>query len=160
MAPKFRLFSSRDKARAAKVFVYLHRLSPAARRVGLALLDHLNVENGRCDPGESRLSYMLGISERQVRNAKVELARKGLLSWRSHGGVYLTSDYRLNFPVLDKECTRIEEHAKDLLPRRRRAGFQIGKYYSVAQTESSPHETENSAAIKLEGDSQRTPPKN
>lgn len=120
---KVRLYSSSDKARAAKAFIYVPNLSPAARRVGLALLDHLNNESGRCDPSESRLAFMLGISARQVRNAKAELASRGFLSWNSHGGVNLTSDYRLHFPNLHAECTRIEAEAKELLPRRRRAGF-------------------------------------
>jgi hypothetical protein len=52
-------------------------LSPSARRVGLALLDHLNVHNGRCDPSEARLAAMLHISARAVRNGKAELRRAG-----------------------------------------------------------------------------------
>jgi hypothetical protein len=120
-----RLISPRDKARAAKALIYVHGLSPAARRVGLALLDHLNVCNGRCDPSEYRLAYMLGLSERMIRNAKSELRRAKFLTWRSHGALHLTADYRLNFPVLHATCDRIEADAKALLPKRRRGSRLI-----------------------------------
>ena len=139
-----RLFSPSDIARASKALVYCYGLTPAARRVGLALLDHLNVYSGRCDPGEARLAYMLHISQRQVRNAKAQLARCGFLKWQSHGGVNLTSDYRLNFAYLHAACDRIEADAKQLLPRRCRAGFQSGKILPVCETGNSVPETGNS----------------
>lgn len=138
-----RLIWPRDIARAAKTLVYVCGLSPAARRVGLALLDHLNVRTARCDPGETRLAAMLHLSERQIRNGKAELARVGYLKWISHGGAYLTSDYRLNFVALHAACDRIEAEAAELIPRRRRAGFQTGKKFPVCETGNSLPETGN-----------------
>src|SRR5262245_39609528 len=91
-----RLISPRDIARAAKTLNYVWGLSPSARRVGLALLDHLNVHNARCDPSEERLAALLHISVRAVRNGKSELRRVGFLTWKSHGGLPLTSDYRFH----------------------------------------------------------------
>jgi hypothetical protein len=119
-----RLVSPKDVARAAKGLNYVYGLSPSARRVGLALLDHLNVYNARCDPGESRLAAMLGLSERAIRKAKAELKQVGFLTWKSHGGLPLTADYRLNFKVLHATCDRIEADAKSLVPRRRRGAYR------------------------------------
>jgi hypothetical protein len=86
----------------------------------LALLDHLNVYNGRCDPSEARLAAMLSFSDRTVRKGKAELRRAKFLTWKSHGGLPLTADYRLNFVILHATCDRIEAEAKELVPRRQR----------------------------------------
>jgi hypothetical protein len=67
---------------------------------------------------------MLHVSERSVRLAKHELRRVGFLTWRSHGGLPLTADYRFQFGPLLAACDRIEKQAKELLPRRTRAPYR------------------------------------
>lgn len=157
-----RLISPRDIARAAKTLIYVYGLSPSARRVGLALLDHLNVHSARCDPGEARLAAMLHISERAVRNAKHELRRVGFLTWRSHGGLPLTADYRFRFGPLHAACDRIEAEARLLLPRRRRGSDrQISAGMDQeGQTGSSVPETGNFVPFRPEPSFRQTNPLN
>jgi hypothetical protein len=157
-----RLFSPRDIARAAKTFTYCYGLSPAARRVGLALLDHLNVHNGRCDPSEARLASLLHLTDRTVRHAKYELRRVGFLAWKSHGGLPLTSDYRFQWKAVHAACDRIEAHAKELVPRRTRGlerQFPAGMYQE-GQTGNSLPQTGNSLPTRPEASFRQTNPLN
>ena len=157
-----RMFSPQHIARAHKAFNYVQHLSPSARRLGHALLDHLNVFSGRCDPSEARLAAMLHVSERAIRNAKQELRRIGFLKWKSHGGLPLTADYRLNFVALHAACDRIEAEAKMIYPKRRRGSDRQNSSARVngSQTGTSIPETGISDPIKPERYFRQTNPLN
>jgi hypothetical protein len=75
---------------------------------------------------------MLCLSERAVRKAKAELKKVGFLTWKSHGGLPVTADYRFNFPTLHATCDRIEADARSLLPRRSR-GSHRNEYSGVSE---------------------------
>lgn len=68
-------------------------LSPPARRVGSALVEHFNRRTGQCDPSLERLARMLGMGRTAVANATAELCAKdeagqpiGLFERVTHGG--------------------------------------------------------------------------
>lgn len=157
-----RLISPQDIARAAKTFVYVQHLSPSARRLGLALLDHLNVYNARCDPSEARLAAMLHLSERAIRNAKNELRRVGFITWRSHGGLMITADYRMNFTALHAACDRIETNAKTIFTKRHRGSDRKTRSNGadIIQTGSSIPKTGNSLPATQEAYFLQTNPLN
>jgi hypothetical protein len=60
-------------------------LSATARRVALELLNCIKRDTGLAWPSEARMATALGISDRSIRRAKVELAALGLLTWVRRG---------------------------------------------------------------------------
>ena len=83
-------------------------LSPSARRVGAAIIEHYNKKTGQCDPSIERLARMLGIDRATVMRATGELceAADGLFERVTHGGrshrtAYLPRWDRLNAIVDD-----------------------------------------------------------
>lgn len=50
-------------------------LSPSARRVGAAIIEHFNKRTGQCDPSIERLGRLLGLSPTSVKAATAELCR-------------------------------------------------------------------------------------
>ena len=61
------------KAVGLKALVASGRFSLSACRVGLALLDHYNLDTGRCDPGKGRIAFELDIALTSVKTALKEL---------------------------------------------------------------------------------------
>lgn len=82
-------------------------LSPSARRVGAAIIEHYNKKTGQCDPSIERLARMLGIDRATVMRATGELCEAdGLFERVTHGGrshrtAYLPRWDRLNAIVDD-----------------------------------------------------------
>lgn len=82
-------------------------LSPSARRVGAAIIEHYNKKTGQCDPSIERLGRMLGIDRATVMRATGELCEAdGLFERVTHGGrshrtAYLPRWDRLNAIVDD-----------------------------------------------------------
>lgn len=60
-------------------------LSATARRVALELLGYADRETGLAWPSEARMATALGLTDRSVRRAKVELHALGLLTWVRRG---------------------------------------------------------------------------
>jgi hypothetical protein len=52
-----------------------HGLSPAARRVGFAIIEHYNKKTGQCDPSIERIARMLGLGRSVVAGATAELCK-------------------------------------------------------------------------------------
>jgi DNA-binding MarR family transcriptional regulator len=75
-------------------------LRPAARRVLARLIEHLNLETGRCDPGITRLAADLGLDPRSVRRAVDQLVAAGLVVRHLHRGRGHTNAYALDLEAL------------------------------------------------------------
>jgi hypothetical protein len=71
--------------KAIKAFVRYPDLSPAARRVGLELLNYADRRTGVSWPSEARMAEALGVDARTIRRGKAELKASGLLEWRQRG---------------------------------------------------------------------------
>lgn len=67
----------------------------AARLVLLAIADHHNANDGRCDPGVKRLAAFAAVDTRTVRRALVELVDLGELEVVAGAGTRGTNGYRL-----------------------------------------------------------------
>jgi Helix-turn-helix domain len=72
-------------ATAAEAINRHPELSGTARRVALELLNHADRTTGKAWPSEARLATALGVTDRSIRRAKVELAEHGLLTWQRRG---------------------------------------------------------------------------
>lgn len=86
--------TARQKAQAAEALIRLADLSPAARRVGLELLNHADRRTGVSWPSEARMAEALGVDPRTIRRGKADLRAAGLLTWEQRGH-HRTPIYRL-----------------------------------------------------------------
>ncbi len=103
--------------KAIEAFNGARFLTPAARRVGIALVCAMDGRTGNCFPSEGRLAVMLGMSARAVRLAKIELRDGGLIDWQNHGrpksGVRNLSHYILAWDRLVVIADDIAARARD-----------------------------------------------
>lgn len=76
------MLQSREIALAAKAINWLPNLSPAARRVGLELLQRVDRHTGLTWPSQARLAAVLGLSTRTISSAIAQLQRAGFLTWK------------------------------------------------------------------------------
>lgn len=86
--------TARQKAQAAEALIRHPDLTPAARRVGLELLNHADRRTGISWPSEARMAEALGVDPRTIRRGKAALRAAGLLIWEQRGG-HRTPIYRL-----------------------------------------------------------------
>lgn len=75
-------------------------LRPAARLVGAQLVDHHNLETGRCDPSIERLAQLTKMTVRSVSRALGQLEKAGLVERLTHGSYGHRNAYRLNWTGL------------------------------------------------------------
>lgn len=76
------MLQPREIALAAKAINWLPNLSPAARRVGLELLQRVDRQTGLTWPSQARLAAVLGLSTRTISTAIAQLQKAGFLTWR------------------------------------------------------------------------------
>ena len=86
--------TARQKAQAAEALIRHPDLTPAARRVGLELLNYADRRTGISWPSESRMAEALGVDPRTIRRGKAALRAAGLLTWEQRG-YHRTPIYRL-----------------------------------------------------------------
>jgi hypothetical protein len=86
--------TARQKAQAAEALIRHPDLTPAARRVGLELLNHADRRTGISWPSEARMAEALGVDPRTIRRGKAALRAAGLLTWEQRG-YHKTPIYRL-----------------------------------------------------------------
>jgi len=86
--------TARQKAQAAEALIRHPDLTPAARRVGLELLNHADRRTGISWPSEARMAEALGVDARTIRRGKAALRAAGLLTWEQRGH-HRTPIYRL-----------------------------------------------------------------
>lgn len=77
--------TARQKAQAAEALIRHPDLTPAARRVGLELLNHADRRTGISWPSEARMAEALGVDPRTIRRGKAVLRAAGLLTWKQRG---------------------------------------------------------------------------
>jgi hypothetical protein len=82
-----------DTLLACKALALMPEMSAAERRVGAAIVDHFNRDDGRCDPSVGRLAEMLGLSHRTVLRAIYRHDRLGLILKDRHGGRFQRNSY-------------------------------------------------------------------
>lgn len=76
------------------------RVSTTAKTVAALLLDHVNWQDFRCDPGATRLARLGGHSRSNVQVAIKRLQEAGILNVRIHGGRFGTNQYDFNWDKL------------------------------------------------------------
>jgi hypothetical protein len=86
--------TARQKAQAAEALIRHPDLTPAARRVGLELLNHADRRTGISWPSEARMAEALGVDARTIRRGKADLRAAGLLEWETRG-YHRTPVYKL-----------------------------------------------------------------
>lgn len=105
-------------------------LSPSARRVGAAIIEHYNKKTGQCDPSIERLARMLGIDRATVMRATGELCEvDGLFERITHGGrshrtAYLPRWDRLNAIVDDWDLRMKDGSSPRMVAELRRSRSQ------------------------------------
>ena len=77
--------TARQKAQAAEALIRHPDLTPAARRVGLELLNYADRKSGVSWPSEARMAEALGVDPRTIRRGKASLRAAGLLTWKQRG---------------------------------------------------------------------------
>jgi hypothetical protein len=85
---------------AARAGLLASRLRQGAKAVGGRLLEHLNLETGRCDPSIGRMARDLGLDERSVRRSIGELEAAGLVARVINSGRGHANSYRLNLGAM------------------------------------------------------------
>lgn len=99
--------TAREKAQAAEALNRHPGLSPAARRLGIELLNRIDRRTGITWPSEARLAEALGYSDRTIRRAKAELRAAGLLTWTCRGQ-HKTPLYTLGWEAIRAIGARIK----------------------------------------------------
>jgi len=112
--------TARTKAQAAEALIRHPDLSPAARRVGLELLNHADRRTGISWPSEARMAEALGVDPRTVRRGKTELAAAGLLEWQRRGR-HKTAVYRLLWDKLLQLAAAIKQRVETACRAARKA---------------------------------------
>jgi hypothetical protein len=114
-----RLHGAFTKAKAEYTFYVMRdrdsRMTQTAKMVLLALLEHLNFDNGRCDPSHRLLADKLGIGLRTVDRIMPTLAAVGWISTKRRGAT-TTNLYR--FQVEAKKVHGILDYDDYLRDRR------------------------------------------
>lgn len=103
--------SAADRAQAAEAFNRHAKLSTAARRLGIELLNRSDNHTGLCFPSEARLAESLGYTIRTINRAKRELKHALLLSWKCRGQ-HKTPIYKLAWDLLKTLALVIKKKIK------------------------------------------------
>lgn len=132
--------TARQKAQAAEALIRHPDLTPAARRVGLELLNFADRRTGVSWPSEARMAEALGVNPRTIRRGKAELRAAGLLTWRQRGR-HKTPIYELAWTMLVQLAATIKARVNSACKAARTA----------ISTTSAPlrKPTENNAAPRL-----------
>lgn len=112
--------TSRQKAQAAEALIRHPDLSPAARRVGLELLNFADRRSGTSWPSEARMAEALGVDARTVRRGKAALRAAGLLSWKRRGP-HKTPIYKLAWERLVQLAAAIKSRVSRACQAARKA---------------------------------------
>lgn len=112
--------TARQKALAAEALIRHPDLTPAARRVGLELLNFADRRTGVSWPSESRMAEALGVDTRTIRRGKAALRAAGLLTWEQRGH-HRTPIYRLAWDRLVHLATTIKARVQAACSKARTA---------------------------------------
>jgi hypothetical protein len=112
--------TARQKAQAAEALIRHPDLTPAARRVGLELLNHADRRTGVSWPSEARMAEALGVDARTIRRGKAALRAAGLLTWERRGH-HRTPIYRLLWDKLVQLAAAIKHRVQTACNAARKA---------------------------------------
>ena len=112
--------TARQKAQAAEALIRHPDLTPAARRVGLELLNHADRRTGVSWPSEARMAEALGVDPRTIRRGKSCLRAAGLLTWKQRGR-HKTPVYMLLWDRLVQLAVAIKQRVKAACSAARKA---------------------------------------
>lgn len=119
------MLTARHKALAAEALIRHPDLTPAARRVGLELLNHADRRTGTSWPSEARMAEALGVDPRTIRRGKIGLKAAGLLVWDQRGH-HRTPVYRLLWDKLVQLAGKIKTRLQTAC-KAARAAFSTAK---------------------------------
>ena len=163
----------KDMVLAFKALHVMPGLSPAARRVGAAILDHFNHDTGQCDPSQRRLADLLDLSIRRIKDSVKELAqpddnRQALFPIVSHGGGAQRAFYAPNWAALReaaerwdaarkmpwRETEEVEEVVQEIAPQGCKklhlGGAENCTQYSLTNQSKEPVESESASPEQAE----------
>src|SRR5262245_51928081 len=86
-------------------------LSPAARRLGIALICAMDSRSRACFPSEIRLAALCDMHVSAIKKAKAELQKARLIDWYNPGGPRHQSHYGFEWPALEQHSARAKERA-------------------------------------------------
>lgn len=112
--------TARQKAQAAEALIRHPDLTPAARRVGLELLNHADRKSGVSWPSEARMAEALQVDARTVRRGKADLRAAGLLTWQQRGR-HKTPIYKLAWDRLVELAATIKAKVQTACKAARKA---------------------------------------
>jgi len=112
--------TARQKAQAAEALIRHPDLTPAARRVGLELLNAADRKSGVSWPSEARMAEALGVDPRTIRRGKADLRAAGLLTWEQRGH-HRTPIYRLLWDKLVQLAVAIKARVQAVCSAARKA---------------------------------------
>lgn len=112
--------TSRQKAQAAEALIRHPDLTPAARRVGLELLNYADRRSGVSWPSEARMAEALRVDVRTVRRGKAALRAAGLLTWQRRGS-HKTPIYKLAWDRLVQLAAAIKSRVNRACQAARKA---------------------------------------
>jgi len=98
------------KAVGRAALLMMPGLRPAARRIGARLIEHHNLNSGRCDPSVAGMARQEGLSERSVRRALAQLEAAGLIGRHVHGSGRRNA-YRIDWAALQRGAAAAENGA-------------------------------------------------
>lgn len=104
--------------KAVEAFNTMPDLSPAARKVGIALISLMDNKTRACFPSEQRLAGYLGTHIVTIKSAKKELRRKGLVDWSNPNGPRHLSHYGFNWQLLSERCEQAKAKGSEAMQGR------------------------------------------
>ena len=137
--------TSRQKAQAAEALIRHPDLSPAARRVGLELLNYADRRSGISWPSEARMAEALQVDVRTIRRGKAVLKAAGLLTWQRRGR-HKTPIYKLAWDALIQLASAIKNRIQHICQAARKARQDA----KVEASSAFSKPRENSASLSVD----------
>ncbi len=141
--------TARLKAQAAEALIRHPDLSPAARRVGLELLNLADRKTGISWPSEKRMAEALNVDPRTVRRGKADLRAAGLVTWKQRGR-HKTPVYKLAWDRLVELATAIKARVQAACSAARKAVTTARADARPSASQPAQNPTENGPARDLE----------
>lgn len=141
--------TARQKAQAAEALIRFPDLTPAARRVGLELLNLADRKTGISWPSEARMAEALAVDVRTIRRGKADLRAAGLLTWQKRGR-HKTPVYKLAWDRLVELATAIKTRVQAACSAARKAITTARADTRTSASQPVQNPAENGPASDLE----------
>lgn len=114
--------------KAIEGLTYAPGLSPAARRVGIALICTMDSRTRACFPSETRLAALCDMHVSAVRKAKAELKKAGFIDWFNPGGPRHQSHYGFAWEKLELESEKAKVRADEAVEAKSYQPSKVSKH--------------------------------